>query len=65
MPSSSVSSSARVIAGEASKGLRSSTPVFLLQFLGGLPFVAPQLGDQRDHSGGDAGHQDVGFVAPL
>jgi hypothetical protein len=36
---------------DASKGLRSSTPVFLLQFLGGLPFVATQLGDQQDHAG--------------
>ena len=39
----------------------------LAQFLGGLPLVAAQLGDQRDHAGVDAGHEPIGspaFVVP-
>jgi hypothetical protein len=35
----------------------------LLHFLGGLPLLAEQFGDQRDHAGVDAGHQPVGFLA--
>ena len=34
-----------------------------LQFFGRLPIVAAEFGEQRDHGGVDAGHQDVGFLA--
>jgi hypothetical protein len=32
------------------------------KFLGGLPLVAAQFGDQRDYSGVDLGHQPVGLL---
>jgi hypothetical protein len=37
----------------------------LLQFLGRLALVAAQFGDQRDHSGVDAGHQPIGLPLPM
>ena len=35
----------------------------LLQFLGGLPLVAAEFGDLRDHLGADPRHQSIGFFA--
>jgi hypothetical protein len=64
MPSSSVSSRASVTAagGDAARGLRTSWCAFHCQFLGGLPVVAAQFSDQRDHARVDAGHQRIGFL---
>jgi hypothetical protein len=49
-------------AGEASRGLRYTTRVFHWPIPRPLALVAAQFGDQRDHSGVDAGHQLVGSV---
>jgi hypothetical protein len=35
----------------------------LAQFLGRLALVGAEFGDQRDHAGGDAGHQPIGFLS--
>jgi hypothetical protein len=52
-----------IAAGEASITLRSSTAGLPpLQFLGRLPLVAAEFGDERDHAGVDAGHHPVGFL---
>jgi hypothetical protein len=35
------------------------------QFLGSLPLVAAEFGNQCDHGGVDAGHQLIGVLAPI
>jgi hypothetical protein len=55
-----------IAVGDASRGL--ALLVARLppaQFFGGMPLVAAQLGDQRDHPGVDADHQPSGFLAPV
>ena len=55
---------ASVIAdGDASLAALLKVGLPLLQFLGGMPLMAAQLGNHRHHPGVDAGHQSIGLLA--